>query len=158
MVSDQLPNCNPREVLVGWRLQRRTVWVLLALYLCLPASAWLPGDWMTARALLAIVGCVAGGLLIASRAAVWQRINGAPQELDTPEGAACMTLTGWRYHLHAASVLLALLAGGLIGMAWFPKEWVVWRGAAFVLGTIAAGVLAARDAAIWERVDETVKA
>jgi hypothetical protein len=138
-------------MLSGWRLHHRAVWVLLALNLGVPMSSWLPGDWAVTRAMLQVVGCLAGGMLLASAGALWQRVDASVSEPDMPNDGARVALSGWRHHPQAARVLLVLLVGGVTALTLLPHTWVVLRGAALVLGTFAAGALAAREAAIWER-------
>lgn len=147
-------NPNPRERLAGWRLYPRCAGVLLALNLLVPASAWLPADWAGVRAIFHILGCFAGGMLIAAAGAIWQRTEATePVVYPATVGAAEQdraALMGWRIHPSAARILLVFAIGGLAGLAYVPKEWLVIRAAAMVLGGFAAGALAARDAAIWQ--------
>lgn len=145
-------NQNPREVLTGWTLHPAAANVLLLLLsVGLGASAWLPRDWLFARALGHIVGGVACGMIVASRGALWQRMATTGEMPVMPKARARVALTGWRCHPHAARVLLALVVVGSCGQAWLPKGWAALHAVALVIGTFAAGMLAARDAAIWER-------
>lgn len=156
-------NQNPREALAGWHLYPRAGWTLLALNLLVPAAAWLPVDWAGLRAFLMPLGCFAGGMLIASRGAIWQRTDEslsaaypeAASTMQTVTGEAREALTGWRTHPAAARILLVLALGGMVVFACGPKEWLAVRAAALVLACFAAGALAARDAAIWQRTSST---
>lgn len=148
-------NLNPRERLAGWRLYPRCAWVLLALNLLVPASAWVPADWAGVRAIFGVLGCFAGGMLIGAAGAIWQRTEATePAVYPALIGAAehdRAALIGWRIHPGAARILLVCAIGGMTGLAYIPKEWLAVRAAALVLGGFAAGALAARDAAIWQR-------
>lgn len=148
---------NPREMLAGWRLHAKAAWVLFVLSLGIPVSAWLPEQWAVLRTILRVVGPFAGGMLIASRAAIWQRTSdesGVSLVNDTAPQAHRTALLGWRMYPGAARVVLVVAIGGMTWLAYGPKEWGVLRTAALVLGGFAAGILAARDAAIWERAGE----
>lgn len=147
---------NPREMLAGWRLHPHAAGVLLALNLGVPAASWLPSDWAATRAVLQVAGCFAGGMLLASSGALWQRVEASSDESVMPDRGARVALTGWRQHPQAVRLLLALLVVGVSALAWLPKTWVVLYGTALVVGTFAAGGLAARVAAIWERTTENV--
>lgn len=147
---------NPRKMLAGWRLHPHAAGVLLALNLGVPTAAWLPSDWAATRAVLQVAGCFAGGMLLASSGALWQRVEASSDALVMPDRGARVALTGWRQHPQAVRLLLALLVGGVSALAWSPKAWEVLHSAALVVGTFAAGGLAARVAAIWERTTEKV--
>jgi hypothetical protein len=95
-------------------------------------------------------------MLLASSGALWQRVEASSDESVMPDRGARVALTGWRQHPQAVRLLLALLVVGVSALAWLPKTWVVLYGTALVVGTFAAGGLAARVAAIWERTSENV--
>ena len=153
MASNQV-NTNPREALAGWRLHESTAWVLLALAMGVGIASWLPKEWTVVRTLLQCVGCFAGGLIIAGKGAIWQRTetqaaSGCAE--DQGAGTERESLNGWRYHPAAARVMLALVLVGVGGIAWVPKDWELLRAVMQVVGVFAGGMLAARDAAIWQR-------
>jgi hypothetical protein len=70
------------------------------------------------------------------------------QDDDNPREA----LSGWRYHPRAAKVLLMLFGLSMAGIALIPKSWEVVRTMGFTVGIFCAGMMAARSAAIWQRI------
>lgn len=62
-------------------------------------------------------------------------------------------LSGWRHHPRASRFLLTMVVLGLVAGAWLPKSWEAVRIARFIIGVFSAGMLASRDAAIWQRID-----
>lgn len=150
-------SANPREQLNGWSIHSSVAWVLLVLAMGVPAAAWMPGDWTVVRGVLQFVGCLAGGMLFANKGAIWQRVGSVSDcgyAVGPGERNERQALSDWRLHPKAARILLALLVVGVGGMAWVPKDWVVLRAAMQVLGLFAAGMMAARDAAIWQRTEQ----
>lgn len=97
--------------------------------------------------------------MIAARGAIWQRTDESQSAVyletgsaaQTVAGAAREALTGWRTHPAVARILLVLAIGGMAVFAYGPKEWLALRATTVVLGSFAAGALAAKDAAIWQR-------
>ncbi|KVP75129.1 hypothetical protein WJ96_05040 [Burkholderia ubonensis] len=71
------------------------------------------------------------------------------QENSNPRSA----LEGWRHHPKATRVLLGLMLLGLGAGILLPKAWEVVRMAGYTIGMFCAGMLAAREAAIWQRTD-----
>jgi hypothetical protein len=61
-------------------------------------------------------------------------------------------LTGWRYHPRAARVLLVLFALSVAGAVLIPRSWEAVRTLGFTVGVFCAGMMAARSAAIWQRI------
>jgi hypothetical protein len=156
------PNQNPRESLAGWHLHPRCAWPVLVLTFLIPTASWLPGEWGMLRAVCLVLGCFAVGVLIANRGAIWQRTAATeptvyPVTSPMPDSKADeprAALIGWRIHPAAARILLVCAIGGLGGLAFVPKGWVVLREVCVVFGSFAAGALAARDAVIWQRAGD----
>ncbi|KWA84058.1 hypothetical protein WL29_22080 [Burkholderia ubonensis] len=69
------------------------------------------------------------------------------QENSNPRSA----LEGWRHHPKAARILLGLMTLGLFAGILLPKEWEAVRMAFYTVGVFCAGMVAAREAAIWQR-------
>jgi hypothetical protein len=61
-------------------------------------------------------------------------------------------LSGWRYHPRAAQVLLVVFVLSVAGVALIPKSWDAVRTMSFTVGIFCAGMMAARSAAIWQRI------
>jgi len=70
------------------------------------------------------------------------------QDDDNPREA----LSGWRYHPRAARVLLVLFTLSVAGAVLLPKSWEAARTLSFTVGVFCAGMMAARTAAIWQRI------
>lgn len=50
--------------------------------------------------------------------------------------------------------LSAVVTGGLVGMAYLPKEWEMLRLVFLICSVFCVGMIAAQHAAIWEPVEE----
>lgn len=62
-------------------------------------------------------------------------------------------LTGWRLHPKAALILLGLSWCVALASA-LPQAWTAIRAALEIVGAFAAGMLVAKEAAIWQRTND----
>jgi len=145
-------NQPPREALTGWRLHDAAGWALLAVAVGGTAAAWMPAEWKLMRALLQEFGCFASGMIIAAKGAIWQRTGRKADSGTTKVSQSHREpLTGWRHHPDAVGILLGALLVGVGGMTLVPADYPALRTVMQLFGMLAAGMLASKDAAVWQR-------
>lgn len=147
-MSDNPVRNSPRQGLQGWRIKPKCSIGLLLLAAGIPVSAWLPVEWPGIVVALNVLGAFAAGMLLASVGAFWQ-----PAEQSPLLGATSFDglITDWQLQVSVVRIVLVVLVGGIVGSAWIPQDFHILRTLMYLCGTVSAGILAAKDAAIWEK-------